>query len=614
MIYPVDFFVSDKWLTADEIHFSKDFSFFYDSGSNLVQNDPWRSGDFGFSVSGSSSWTYESGLFGCGETSYLRGTGIDNLPSDYAVFVSYVCDQSVGAGISDGMRYLTLYSSLSSGAGPISGYDCGILETDGTAFIRYYDERASLFRTLKTNIQCETDGIFYVGNYSNLIEVGAWNQTSGSFIKERLVIDSEAFTNSNEITIGKSPLRLSYFTGGIDSIFICDSNHISSMGRDLAVVSGFCFGVQEDIITGSISGQTGIIYGDIISMEQCSYTFSGFLKSVSTVGQKTGMLFLDKTQFSDFNNNIFNDFSGYYSLSDISGVSYYPAYKNVCLTVTGFDSYEYGSGYQFNYQIKNSLSYLQKANIYYDHSDSVSFNNENFLDGDILSFVFFTGDPSYTYSAGGNSFDYKMAFSQYFGPYSSVLNGATGVLFYFNGILQQKSDTASGYFVNGLQEKQFTPYSGDFYFDKNLGVHPIDDYSWDKYNNLFADLIESNISYLEVTGFSSGQAVSGLGANKAVFFNGQLLSPSFDYSGSSFKFSGKNGDLITYVNIGSNAVITGAQLSISGPGATVLTFDPFINKDIFCWRNGVRIDNSMFKIFSSNFSNFDALSKIRGNG
>lgn len=377
--------------------------------------------------------------------------------------------------------------------------------------------------TVCYNYQVSDTGIINFSiNDSNNVSIGIFNIENNSFEKFIQSLDINNVQKSNIYYIGGNP-NLStgrFLSAKIPEIFIYNPDYLSSEISESDFVSGLVCSVTKNIITGLISGQTGILYGDVIEVKECSIEISGILSDI-VLSTGSGEYFATYTSFVDFNNEAFNKFTqeiltGYY-YGYSTGQS---SYLNCSNTITGKNIFEYESGYVFEYSLINNLININKPEYLYNLYRKIylSFNIDK---SDILTVYGYSGyDPriNFTnlfYNNGDSSYGYTSALGQDFSG------------FYYNGQLQKKSTGYTELIQDGLVE--YVP--NDDYFISGDQIFSNKNYGKIEENNSIIDFWPH--SYSIITGqIASGGSINNLNFNNSlVYLNGQLLNSGIDYSG-----------------------------------------------------------------------------------
>ena len=157
--------------------------------------------------------------------------------------------------------------------------------------------------TICYNYKLDNTGIINFSiNESNSASIGVFNVENNSF--DRLIesLDIDNVQKSSTYYIGGSPniTTVRFLSAKIPEIFIYNPDYLSSEISENNFVSGMICSVNQNTITGLISGQTGILYGDIIEIKQCNVEISGILTEI-ILSTGSGEYFATHTSFLDFN-------------------------------------------------------------------------------------------------------------------------------------------------------------------------------------------------------------------------------------------------------------------------------------------------------------------------
>jgi hypothetical protein len=377
--------------------------------------------------------------------------------------------------------------------------------------------------TVCYNYQVANTGIINFSiNDSNSASIGVFDIEDNNFKRIIQSLDVNNVKKSNLYYIGGHPdLPYNRFLSAkIPEIFIYNPDYFSSEISQNQFISGLVCSVAKNIITGIVSGQTGILYGDIIEVKECSVEISGVLTDI-ILSTGSGEYFATYDSFLDFNNETFNTFTqqiltGYYYGYATGEVSY----LNCSNIITGKNNFEYESGYVFEYSlISNSVSINKPEYLYNFYKKiSLSFDIDN---DDVLTVYGYSGyDPRINFI---NLF-YNNSNDSY--GYANIIGDDFSGL-YYNGILQKKSTGYSEVIQNGLIE--YLP--SDDYFISGTQVLNNKNYGKLEENNSLIDFWP--YSYSIITGqINSGQTISNLNFNNSlIYLNGQLLNSGIDYSG-----------------------------------------------------------------------------------
>jgi hypothetical protein len=261
--------------------------------------------------------------------------------------------------------------------------------------------------------------------------------------------------------------------------------------------------------------------------------------------------------------------------------------------VTGYDFYEYDSGYQIQYEIKNTSIVLKRPQYLFYIYKGISFNFD-LNSGDQIQ-IFYQKPNILLDNRSNYSFiDYDYELNSYRDINAGNISGL-----YYNGQYQRYGSEYSGLFVNGglyLEPlEDFTTSNNLIFSNQRRFLQP------EFFNNslnsfLVGDLwLGSGINYFIESGASSGHYINGADfSNSLVFLNGQLL-----ISGSAYSLpnqvlidleSGQNIISVQKINIETE------KINYFNQQNRIREFyfnDSYIENTALIWLNGIRLINGV---------------------
>jgi hypothetical protein len=501
------FFDRNENLSTEQIIGYFDFSNTGISGLINIPSESWtsraeqlqlvNSGNF-WTKSGFASFDGQSyaklNYFSGDSISFIFAYKLGNEKSDNVFFANYNYDSGVNFGINyAGYPYFEYAHKI---YGPVT-----------------------VCHNLKAN---KTGVVSFSINGSNSISMGLFDPESNSFQKVFAPLD-ENFKKSNNYYIGGVQNLPSgrFLSAEVAEIFIYNSDYLSSSIFENEFVSGIVSSISSNTITGAVSGQTGILNGDIIKITQCSAQASGVLNEI-ILSTGSGEYFATHESFLDFNNEIFNQFSQKVFTGYFLGYSSGQNLFSLCSSVfTGTNVFEYDSGYYIEYSITNNSAFVSRPEYIYSYQNAISLSF-NIDSGDILSIYGYSGiDARINFT----NLYYINADNSY--GYDSIIGEDFSGL-YYNGQLQTRS---SGY-EELIQGGNIDYMPSEDYFISGNKIFSNSNYGFINQNNSLIDFWPK--SELLITGqINSGNNISSLDFNNSfVFLNGQLLNSGIDYSGS----------------------------------------------------------------------------------
>jgi hypothetical protein len=521
--YTLNYFLNNEYSNKENIIGYFDFEDQQRSGVSIFTGDYFNKNDYlSLMINNPNIFWSKSGTSNFDGNSFYNISG--NLTNN---FFSIVAFRNIATG-----KENFIFSSIGDYNNTYSGFSFGI-SIYGYPYIKYYDNYfGETYFSYSETINSNRMGILFFGiNSSEKFFIGSYSYQDNRILEE-YTNWSINWNRSNNSYIGGGPNvdSVDLFSGQIDAIGF----HENTIGQDidkLFFVSGLVYDVIESTITGTISGQTGTLFGDIISVNVCSLGFSGGAAIFS--GLYTGLEYFVPSydEFFDFNNESFSQ----YIYSGASGTGYSEAITQfseivVCSqNTTGFEFYEYDSGYQIQYEIKNISTILKNPEYLYYIYNGIKFNF-GLQSGDIISIIYESPSGYFEQKSNINILNYDYSKDAY--VLNNGLNKISGL--YYNG--QHKTATSIYYpFLNGEIIEYFV--SGDFasidgfIFSNKEFLQPAY-LNNDMRSFITTDLwLESGKKIINLTGIVSGQDLNGESfENSLIFLNGQLLSSGLDYS------------------------------------------------------------------------------------
>lgn len=464
-------------------------------------------------------------------------------------------------------------------------------------YIEYYDNiLGRVFFNSSKKVNPGGRGVYCFGQNSiGNFFIGSYSYTNNA-VEEECPNWIPDFTPSNERFLGGVRSGVDNFSGIINELVIYENGALQSIDKNL-IISGMAYDINEAITTGTISGQTGTLYGDVIVLNSCHWVASGSTGVLS--GQYTGLNYFLPTynEFIDFNNESFSE----YLYSGISG-THFSTFVNmvtdnyrVCSqSVTGYDFYEYSSGYSIDYIISTLSIYLKKPEFLHDIRSGIKVNFD-FQSGDCVSIFYQKSSGTFIDNTNIKITHFDFGIESYINNNADELSSL-----YYNGQYQRLSTGYSKSMRGGSlvynPSEDFIGKNNTIYSNGNT-YRPID-YSIDRVEyNLLGDLqLNTGILYIFETGFASG--INLIDANfegSLVFFNGQLLDSGVDYNlPNKILFSGDSGLNVISINKLNIPLQFERKYINENHHQNELTFqDNFISNTSMIWLNGVRLFNEV---------------------
>jgi hypothetical protein len=563
-----------------------DFSDLSNSGSTIFSGNYFNNIDYlSFLIDNPIEFWGSSGVASFNSSGNYKISGNLSNSIFYAVAV-----ESMATG-----KENILYSSLGCNGNDCSGYKVSIAK-NGYPYIEYKDVNlgTKYFSYSKPISSNDSFVLFFGLDTLNNLFLGIYSNEENAVIEESCPWIAN-FNNSNSAYFGGNPSheQEKYFSGSIKEIIACENSAFKSFDKNI-IFSGIVYELGESVVTGIISGQTGILYGDVIEIKSCYLGISGN-SGITNSQVYSGVEYYVPTyqEFIDFNNE---SFSNYY-YSGVTGEFYQSSYFEtsgiiICSeTVTGYEFYEYDSGYKIEYEIKTLSTFLNNLRYLYPARNGIQFNF-NLNSGDTICAIY---QPITNLIKNGSNYNILTFDNQLYAYYDrDNISKISGL--YFNGQYHRYStgyqSSFNGINYNISADNDFVILN-DYIFSNNKTYLP-PEFSNDQYSHLLADLwAGSGINNVSQTGIASGQLVNGLNfSNSLVFLNGQLLTSGIDYQLPSKIMisanSGYNIISVVYLDLfNKNSII-----NINNSNTRFIPLNEnFIEKSLMVWINGVRAIN-----------------------
>jgi len=576
------FFDKNDALSTDQIIGYFDFANTGVSGLINIPSESWTSGSSSLELVNSGQFWSSSGFANFNKQNYVKLNLIND--SSLSFIFAYELNQN-------GDNIFIANSDY------ISGVNFGI-NYARYPYLEYYHKIYGQITTCY-NYQVNNTGIINFSiNNTNGISIGVFNPQSNAFENIVDFLDPISVKKSNKYYLGGSPnLNTGRFLSAkVAEIFIYNPDYASSEFFKNEFVSGMVCSVNKNIITGIVSGQTGILYGDIIEVKQCSVQLSGTLTDI-ILSTGSGEYFATYASFLDFNNEVFNEFTQQVSTGYFSGYSTGQlSYLSCSEVVTGKNSFEYESGYVFDYSLTLNSASLTKPEYIYNYYNGITLSFD-ITNQDILTVYGYSG-----YDLRINSFN--IFYNNSDGSYGYDYNlGESFSGLYYNGQLQEKSTGYLEIIQNGLIE--YDPFN-DYFISGNQILNN-KNYGKTEDNNSLIDFWPYSYSII-TGGVSSGQTIPSIDFNNSlVYLNGQLLNSGIDYSGIN--------KILRTIDSGYNILTTQQnilnfyQKIITGVSGSEFTIPFNFNKNMsLVWLNGQRLflNKDYFE-----FKKYEQISSIR---
>lgn len=565
------FFEKNDSLTKDQILGYFDFARSGLSGLTSINSESWTNASCILDVINSENFWQSTGFANFNKQNYAKLNFLSGSSFSF-IFAYKLNDKSDNIFVAN--------------SNFISGINFGI-NYAGYPYLEYYHKLYGPITICHTSKANKTGIIHFSIEDGASASIGLFDSESNSFKKILNPIDINV-KKSNDYYIGGSPNLDSgrFLSANISELFIYNPDYINSAFFENEFVSGIVCSVNSETITGIVTGQTGVLNGDIIEIKQCSAMTSGLLSEI-ILSTGNGEYFATHESFIDFNDEIFNKFIQKYLTGYFSGYSGSQIeFLNCSSIFTGKNIYEYDSGYSIEYSITNKFANLARPEYLYNFYNSISL----FFDIDdknILSIYGYSGsyhkinfDQLYYINADG-SYGYDNIFGENF----------SGL--YYNGQLQTKSAE----YLENIQSGNINFIPQKDYFISGNKIYSNLFYGKNDSNSIFIDFWPHS-NFIITGGIISGQALSSVDFNNSlVYLNGQLLTSGQDYIAPNL--------ILRNIDTGYNIIAwqentLNFQFSIikNISGSTFsLPFD-FNKKTSMVWLNGQRLslDRDYFEI------------------
>jgi len=557
------------------------------NSSKLVITDP-----------NNSIWK-NSGYLSLDSSSYLKYDGLSISP--YAAAISFSRDSEE--------EYI-LFSSMGQTNGIYSGFNIGI-NAYGYPYVEYIDNVYGRITLFNTSNRYPKTGLLFIEADSNSCSLGTFADPD-NFNIEKCKFFQNGYMQSNNIYIGGNPgLNNKNFSGKIFE-FILQSKDFLSYDPNL-ILSGFLYDVESIKTTGYISGQTGILYGDIISVSGCQFFVTDTRTESVVVDVYTGITeyFSNEQEFRDFNNDIYYSFTTSFLTGVINGglVESAPSVSFSCFGSTNYSNiFQYTSGYVINYSIINYYSIPKFEEFFQRYSSGISYNFTNTGDSIFNIYTFNDKDRNnlLNFNQTSQNFISINSPTNIYGYQSINLNTGKFVLFQ-NGQMQRISTGYDQVLISGkinyLPEYDFLK-SGFNLFNNNI-------YNINLNNFIGTEGLNSEF-YTLTQSYNSGGPIGSINlANSLIFFNGQLLTSGIDYINNNILFNIDNqNNVLAKIPLNGikykNIVFTGnPNIGYSYDGALNIITGPYLKDSSMVWLNGIRmkLNDDYIELDDSIFSN-----------
>lgn len=562
------YFIKDKTLNilTPSIYgyFDFDNSGIY-GNSSIIDNKNWLNKEIKIKIENSNAWQNSGFLSFSGNSKFnISGLTEKNL----GFFIPYYLQNN-------NKNNIILSSKVDSGVGFASGYTFGINKFN-FPYVEFFDYlNGPTTYCLHENVN--NTGIVYFSVKTDLVELGYYDAINKKIKKEGFIKNKNSVFDSNSWFIG-GDLQNNYnnfLSGKIPQLAIVNSNSFDINLYEKNIISGLISELDTYISTGFISGQTGILKGDVISLSGCYYYYSlsgqfdasGYETGVSYYTTKQVLTDCIGREYEVFTQNIL---SGYFS-----GFRWVEYLNANCFKQTGYNFYQYDSGIVLNYSIKTILPKIKYFELDNFYANAILLNSSLDISDKLSVYALKQVNRNIDY---GNSL-FNIFNKTYFIDGDLNINNFSG--FYYNGQLQSISNNFSQSFQNGeivyLPEKDFFISGSTIYSNKYFDFGNVNVDSWPTFDFI-------------VTGsLLSGNSIPGANfANQMVYLNGQKLISGIDYA---------NNTLLINVPTGYNIFsITRNKLNfyeknISNTGGLVFNLDTFTKNTSSVWLNGLRLKN-----------------------
>lgn len=426
-------------------------------------------------------------------------------------------------------------------------------------------------------------GIIYFGlltsNGYSSVELGYYDQVEKDFKRYNFYKNPQTTFNSDSWHLGGSNVDDTnrYFSGIIPEIAFLDPLDIDFENAALSTVSGFTHDIETYVTTGYISGQTGIIYGDIIYITGCYFYYLNSGEYYLDEELSPVRFFASPQQAIDCLGRDYITWTSGVLYDYLTKFRYVQYLQTKCQTSKNFDFYVHdNSGLIINYTAVSTLPFLAHEELENVFADAV-YLDRKIQDKDRLSL--------YALGKVNPSIDYgKQLYNIFNKTYKieGTINTGNFSGLYYNGQLQTISSNYTVGFADGevkyFPERDFfvsgkNIYSNGYYqFNENINID-----TWPTFDFVFTGSV------------SSGSEMPGINfGNQMVFFNGQKLHSGTDYQNNIMLFDIPTG--YNVISITKNK-LNFIENNLVGPTGRLINFGPFSKKTSSVWVNGVRLKN-----------------------
>lgn len=496
---------------------------FFNKNTAFAYFDFNESGVSGKSILSGSAWSAQSlNLEIANPNNFWKYSGVGFLDKDFAKIrnlnsqnVAFLMTYEIESFTGQNNVFISSFGKTNS---TYSGVNFGI-SPFGFPYIEYYDNIIGPI-TYCHNAKAPKTGIFYCEispiNYS----VGCYSSINKSINKSTVQFGDVNNNYSNNYTLGSGinfENSKNLLKAKISDIFIYDLSVFNKSYYEQSFISGSVIDLQDQILTGLISGTTGIIDSEIIELVRCYVRQETTGSFVQLTDEST--YFASHIELNDFNNEIYNEFLQGVSNNGISGFTPQTINVNVCQTLTGIRNFEFESGYVLEYTIINKLPIASNYKYITEYVDYIFLNNS--IDNSDRLFIL-----------GSNLYDDNIGYS------NAIFENNTNRL---KPTLSNNLQNVSGYYYNGqlqIKEQSYNPIvsSGQIFYNPTRDYFTTGAYIYT--NRISSELSTSNIlidswpnqEYIVTGNISSGSNINNINfSNKLCFLNGQLLASGMDY-------------------------------------------------------------------------------------
>lgn len=542
------------------------------------------------------AWKY-SGYLNLDSNTYLKYDGLSVSP--YAIALSFSRESE---------KDCVLVSTFGEGNGLYSGFNVGI-NPYGFPYIEYVDNVYGKVCMLNENVRFYKTGLLFLEIDDNSCSIGSFTDIK-NFSIEKCKFSQNGYIKSNDLYFGGNPELNLNFSGKFFELIIQSKSFLSYDPN--MVLSGFLFDIEKIKTTGFISGQTGVLYGDIISVSGCEFFIADTRTDSISVDVYTGIVeyFSSEQEFRDFNDDLFYNFSTSYLTGVInSGLEQsLPSISFSCFPETNYNQlYQYDSGYVLTYSIINSFAIPKFEEFFIRYSTGIAYNFFNTGDSVFNIIIFDEKNKNNILNFNQSSQNFINIENQnIFGFYDSDLLTGNFDLFY-NGQMQRRSTDYSQVLISGLIN--YVP-TFDF-FKSGLKLFNNNIYNIN-FNNIVGTEGFGAEYYTLNQAYNAGSTVGSINFNNSlIFFNGQLLTSGIDYINNTILFN-IDGNVNTLTKIPLNGilyknVIFTGNSSIGGILGNTLNIktNKYLKDSSMVWLNGLRmkLNEDYVEIDDSIFSN-----------